>query len=125
MKFLFGLLFLVVTSSAMAQMNVQLNRDNFRREAPDFRVLENPARIEIEPMYKNFISSVEELYGVKCGKLEINYGYRGFIERDRLKTKCSSDKGSVTVKVLIQNSADKVFIRSLKVIPGRGMRSQF
>jgi len=58
-------------------------------------------------------------------KLDISYGYRGFVERDRLKTKCTSDKGSVTLKVVIQDSADKTFIRALKVLPGKGMRSQF
>lgn len=120
---LFSLLFIVFTTSAMAQVSIELNYDN--RRASEFRSLETVARIGIEPMYKSFVDNVEKLYGVKCGELNISYGYRGFVERDRLKTKCKSDKGLVTLKVVIQNSEDKTFIRALKVLPGKGMRSQF
>ena len=121
---LFALLFIILTTSAMAQVSIEFNRD-YRRDAGDFRYLENPARLEIEPMYKNFVANVEQLYNVKCGKLEIGYGYRGHVERDHLKTECTSEKGSVKIRVTTQNSRNKTFIRALKVLPGKGMRSQF
>jgi hypothetical protein len=122
MKFIFGFLYLILTTSVFAQITFHGDK----RPTTDFNYLESISRIEIEPLYKSFVSNVEKLYVVKCERLDISYSYRGTSTlKDILKAKCNSDKGSLTIKVVVQNSSNKTFIRALKVLPGKGMRSQF